>query len=125
MSILRPCMLFVALVVSACASSNSSDNSGYGAYPERTRATIREVVDGADVAVLGEPDPYYLRYNDNWYYGWRACARIAPQDRPAFFLLRGDRVITWVMADGREDSLATARVEQYCSALLEEDRAGV
>jgi len=108
----------LALLLSGCASSGQSGNDGYGDFPDHPAATVSTAAGQGDVTVLGRPDPYFIRYDGEWYYGWRVCARLAPQDRPAFFLLRGDNVVTWVAADDNPDSIASTRVQQYCSSLL-------
>lgn len=112
------------LFVSGCSSASQTSNSGYGAFPDHPEATVSEAAGGAEARVLGRPDPYFIRYEGRWYYGWRVCARMMPQDRPAFFLLRGNEVTTWVAADESPDSIASRRVAQYCSSYLGGDVAG-
>lgn len=123
---MRPAYLGIliwAFFVSGCGSSNQAGGSGYGAFPDHPEITVSEVAGGADAQILGRPDPYFIRYEGQWYYGWRVCALMAPEDRPAFFLLRGNRVTTWVAADDIPDSIASRRVAQYCSSYLDDQTA--
>jgi len=122
MHLVRLGIFLSVLVIAGCTSASHQSNSGYGAFPDRPRTAVLEASSESEARILGKPDPYFIRYEDRWHYGWRVCARITPRERPAFFLLRGNTVVTWVAADENPESIASRRVAQYCGSYFD-DRA--
>lgn len=115
------CILAAALGAAACAgSAGGTRGSGYGPYPDNAERVIARAAGVSQVSVLEEPDAYYLREDGDWFYGWRICVKIGADQRPAFYLLRGERVAAHFISDGNPESPASLRVYRYCGSHLDD-----
>ncbi|RMD89102.1 MAG: hypothetical protein D6807_04400 [Alphaproteobacteria bacterium] len=110
--------LGLAPVLSAGAGTGGTSR-GYGPPPAAPLELIVPLLGKGKVARLSEADPYQVRLEGRWYYGWRVCARVVPGDRPAFFLIRDGHVLVSAIADAEGRSPQDVRARSLCAARLE------
>ncbi len=67
---------------------------------------------------MTEPDPYFVRENGRWLYGWRVCARLDNGKHIGFFLIRDDRIGLAAISDAEADRAESVRARQFCAARL-------
>lgn len=96
--------LLMAGLAGGCSGTlaGSTTAKGYGERPQDPHAVIAALVANPTARIVRDPDPFFVRDERGWHYGWRVCTRTEDGDR-AFFLMRGDEVIYSAIANGQEE----------------------
>ena len=110
--------IFFTLSAACAVAAERGRGQGYGQPPEAPAKLIAPYVKGHSVDLLTRPDPYFVREDGRWLYGWRVCARLDGGARIGFFLIRDGRVALAAVSDGSRDTAATVRARQFCAARL-------
>jgi len=112
--------ILLAVLASCAAAADRGQGRGYGPPPEAPAKLIASYAEGHRIDRLTRPDPYFVREDGRWLYGWRVCARLDGGARIGFFLIRDGRVGLAAISDesGQAADADSVRARQFCAARL-------
>ena len=122
LNIKPPCVSVLGslgLLLAGCSSDSAVQaTNGYGERPVAPEAAIAQAASSRDVNVVADPDPFYLRTESVWQYGWRVCAELDSGNRQGFFLMRGNEIIHQAVVESGNEQLSASETRQYCPELV-------
>lgn len=118
MPVYRVSCLVLLLTLAACTASSGRPagqrGAGYGPPPENASSTIAGLFGAAGPLSVSDPDPYPLRLDGRWFYGWRVCARDDATGRLGFFLFQRNNLSFHALGNHLPDSRDSVLADQHC-----------